>query len=218
MTPTAPTPLTVVVADDQRAVREGLAIIVASIEGLTVVGTAADGAEAVALVEQSRPDLVLMDLRMPGTDGVAATRAVRERSPETRVVVLTTYADDESVLAALHAGATGYLTKDAGRDDIGRALFAAAAGQGLLDPAAQRALLGAARPASRPSVLPDGLTEREGEVLGLVAAGLSNGEIAERLIVSEATVKSHINRIFAKTNSRDRPQAIAYAHRVGLAP
>jgi DNA-binding NarL/FixJ family response regulator len=224
----------VVVADDQRVVREGLATIVGSIPGLEVVGLAADGNEAVALAAELRPDAVLMDLRMPHLDGVAATSAIRQDQPAVRIVVLTTYADDDSVIAALSAGASGYLTKDATRDDIRRALEAAVAGQVVLDPAVQAALVQAAAagrlpavgedgasvtvPAKRPGGLPDGLTEREAEVLGLIGAGLSNGEIAARIYVSEATVKTHVNRIFAKTHSRDRAQAAAYALRAGLAP
>ena len=209
----------VVIADDQRVVREGLAIIVGSLPDFEVVGLAANGAEAVDLVERHQPDVVLMDLRMPELDGIEATATIRARFPDTQVVVLTTYADDESVLAALSAGARGYLTKDSGRQDIRRALEAAAAGQAVLDPQVQARLVQAAhlRPA-RPVTLPDGLTEREGEVLGLIAAGLSNAEIAARLFVGESTVKTHINRIFTKTQSRDRSQATAYAHRHGLAP
>ncbi len=209
----------VVIADDQRIVREGLATIVGTLDGMQVVGLAADGAEAVELVAAAGPDVVLMDLRMPVLDGVGATAAIRRDHPDTHVVVLTTYADDESVIAALSAGATGYLTKDASRDDIRRALEAAAAGQAVLDPSVQATLKQAARaggPVPRPAVLPDGLTEREAEVLTLIAAGLSNQEIAGRLFVSEATVKTHVNRIFAKTHSRDRTAAAAYAHRNGL--
>jgi len=207
----------VVIADDQRIVREGLTTIVGSLEGCEVVGAAADGAEAVALVSQLHPDVVLMDLRMPVMDGAEATRAIRAAHPTTQVVVLTTFADDESVLAALSAGALGYLTKDAGRDDIRRALEAAAAGQSLLDPVVQARLIQAVRP-RLPSAaeLPDGLTEREGQILILIAEGLSNAEIAERLVVGAATVKTHINRIFTKTESRDRSQATTYAHRHGL--
>ncbi len=208
----------VVIADDQRIVREGLATIVGSIAGLEVVGLAPDGAQAAQMVDQNGADVVLMDLRMPVMDGVAATALIRRNHPGTQVVVLTTYADDESIIAALSAGATGYLTKDATRDDIRRAIEAAAAGQSVLDPAVQARLLEAAqaRPTPRPAELPDGLTEREAEVLGLIAEGLSNQEIAGRLFVSEATVKTHINRIFAKTRSRDRTAAAAYAHRHGL--
>jgi DNA-binding NarL/FixJ family response regulator len=209
----------VLIADDQRVVRDGLAIIVGGFAGTEVVGLATDGAEAIGLAESEQPDVVLMDLRMPNVDGVEATRAIRERHPEVAVVVLTTYADDESIVAALSAGASGYLTKDAAREDIRRALEAATAGQAVLDPTVQAALLraaqqGVARPATPP--LPDGLTDREVEVLALIASGLSNHEIAERLYVAETTVKTHVNRIFAKTGSRDRAQAAVYAHRHGL--
>lgn len=215
---TAADELRVLIADDQRVVREGLATIVGSLGGFRVVATAVDGAEAVALAGEHRPDVVLMDLRMPVMDGVAATASLRDRLPETRVVVLTTYADEESVLGALEAGAVGYLTKDARREDIGRAISAAASGQAVLDQAAHARLLQAARSRPvRPASLPDGLTEREAEVLGLIGEGCSNAEIAARLYVGEATVKTHVNRIFAKTGSRDRAQAAAYAHRHGLA-
>ena len=208
----------VLIVDDQRVVREGLATIVAGFADTEVVRLAADGAEAVAAVSEDAPDVVLMDLRMPKTDGVEATREIRARQPSVPVVVLTTYADDDSILAALSAGAAGYLTKEASRDDIRRALEAAVAGQAVLDPVVQATLLKAAQLApARPATLPDGLTDREAEVLGLIAAGLSNTEIAERLFVAEATVKTHVNRIFAKTGSRDRAQAAIYAHRHGLA-
>ncbi len=209
----------VLIADDQRVVREGLATIVAGFPDTEVVGLAVDGAEAVALASECAPDVVLMDLRMPRMDGVDATREIRALHPAIPVVVLTTYADDDSVLAALSAGAAGYLTKDAARDDIRRALEAAVAGQSILDPAVQAALLKAAQhaPTTRPPSLPDGLTDREAEVLTLIAAGLSNTEIADRLYVAEATVKTHVNRIFAKTGSRGRAQAAVYAHRHGLA-
>jgi DNA-binding NarL/FixJ family response regulator len=214
----------VVIADDQRVVREGLATIVGGLPGVEVVGLAADGQEAISLVDEAQPDVVLMDLRMPVMDGATATSAIRARWPGTQVVVLTTYADDESILAALSAGASGYLTKDATRDDIRRALEAAAAGQSLLDPTVQSVLLQAAQAGFRPAPvaplagrdLPDGLTEREAEVLRLMANGRSNREIADQLYVAEATVKTHVNRIFAKTQSRDRAQATAYAHRHGL--
>jgi DNA-binding NarL/FixJ family response regulator len=208
----------VLIVDDQRVVREGLATIIGGFPGTAVVGLAADGAEAIDLAATCSPDIVLMDLRMPRVDGVEATRVIRARHPAVPVVVLTTYADDESVIAALSAGAAGYLTKDASRDDIRRALEAAVAGQAVLDPAVQAALLKAAqRHPARPATPPDGLTDREAEVLGLIAAGLSNAEIAARLFVAEATVKTHVNRIFAKTGSRDRAQAAAYAYRQGLA-
>ncbi len=215
----------VLVVDDQRVVREGLATIVGSLPGVEVVGLAANGAEAEAAAAEHQPDVVLMDLRMPGTDGVQATTAIRRRFPATQVVVLTTYSDDSSIVEALSAGATGYLTKDATRDDIRRALEAAAGGQGVLDPVVQARLLEAARagvqaeraaPLQGHRPLPDGLTDREAEVLVLIAAGSSNSEIAAELYVAEATVKTHVNRILAKTGSRDRTQAAAYAHRHGL--
>jgi len=211
----------VLIADDQRVVREGLATIVAGLPDTDVVGLAADGAEAVQLVAEHTPDVVLMDLRMPRLDGVGATREIRRSHPSCAVVVLTTFADDDSVVTALSAGAAGFLTKDASKDDIRRALEAAVAGQSVLDPAAQAAVVKAMARADSPTrppsaTLPDGLTEREAEVLALLAAGLSNSEIAARLFVAEATVKTHINRIFAKTQSRDRAQAAVYAHRHGL--
>ena len=208
----------VLIADDQRVVREGLATIVAGFTDAEVVGLAADGVEAVELVAECDPDVVLIDLRMPRMDGVDATRAIRAGHPSIPVVVLTTYADDDSILAALSAGAAGYLTKDASRGDIRRALEAAVAGQTVLDPVVQASLLKAAQQApARPATLPDGLTDREAEVLTLIAAGLSNTEIADRLFVAETTVKTHVNRIFAKTGSRDRAQAAVYAYRHGLA-
>jgi DNA-binding NarL/FixJ family response regulator len=213
-----PATVRVLVVDDQRAVREGLVTIVGTLPSTEVVGSAADGAEAVELTARLGPDVVLMDLRMPGVDGVAATAEIRSAHPATQVVVLTTYADDESVMAALGAGAVGYLTKDAGREDIGRAVAAAVSGQSVLDRSVQSLLVDAAR--SRPSApasLPDGLTGREAEVLRLIAQGCSNTEVAGRLYIGEATVKTHVNRIFSKTQSRDRAQAVAYAHRHGLA-
>jgi len=212
----------VLIADDQRIVREGLATIVGSLDGIEVVGLAGDGKEAVALTGDHQPDVVLMDLRMPVMDGAAATAEIRAHYPATSVVVLTTYADDDSIIAALSAGASGYLTKDATRDDIRRALEAASAGQTVLDSSVQASLVRAATggaahsPTAVPRELPDGLTEREAEVLTLIAQGRSNSEIASQLYVAEATVKTHVNRIFAKTQSRDRAQAAAYAHMQGL--
>ena len=216
-----PQPVTVVVADDQAAVREGLVLLLGTLPGITVVGQAEDGAAAVETVAASDPQVVLMDLNMPRLDGVEATRRIRADHPQTQVVVLTTYSDDESIIGALQAGALGYLTKDATRAEIGRAVLAAAAGQAVLDPAVQqRLLLAAARaPASQPDQDhdPDELTPRESDVLRLIAEGKSNREIARALYVSEATVKTHVNRIFAKTGSRDRTQAIRYAYTHGYA-
>lgn len=194
--------------------------LLGTVSGIEVVGAAADGEEALARVAELAPDVVLMDLRMPRVDGVEATRRIRTRHPTTQVVVLTTYADDESIFGALRAGAIGYLTKDAGREEIRRAVEAAATGQAVMDSEVQARLVEVAvapAPPGDTTSLPDGLTEREGEVLRLIAAGKSNAQIAVQLFVSEATVKTHINRIFSKTASRDRAQAVAYAHRRGLA-
>lgn len=213
----------VLVADDQRVVREGLATILGLLAGVEVVGTAADGDEAVALAVKLRPDVVLMDLRMPHSDGVQATRRLHEHDASIRVLVLTTYADDRSVIDALRAGARGYLTKDCGAQEICAALHRVMAGQAVIDPAVQHHLVSAiiASPATSSDEqeprLPDRLTRREAEVLSLVAQGLSNAEIADRLVVSETTVKSHINHLFAKTGVRDRAQAVSYAYRHGLA-
>jgi DNA-binding NarL/FixJ family response regulator len=212
----------VVVADDQTAVREGLTLLLDLLDDVTVVGGAADGEEAVRVAIELDADVVLMDLRMPRCDGVQATTRLRAEHPRTQVVVLTTYAEDADIIAALRAGALGYLTKDAGRVQIAHAVRAAAAGQSVLDPQVQQRLLAAASAAppaatGRTDQLPDGLTSREADVLRLIADGLSNREIAAKLYVSEATVKSHINRLFAKTGVRDRAQAVQYAYRHGLA-
>ena len=215
-------PIRVLVADDQRVVREGLGTLLGLITGIDVVGTAADGDEALALAIQLRPDVVLMDLRMPRCDGIEATRRLREHDARVKVLVLTTYADDRSVIDALRAGARGYLTKDAGAAEIRAALERVTRGQPAIDPAVQQHLLDAIT-ASGPSQdaepappFPAGLTAREAEVLSLIAQGLSNSEIASQLVLSETTVKSHINHLFAKTGVRDRAQAVTYAYQHGL--
>jgi DNA-binding NarL/FixJ family response regulator len=210
----------VLLADDQRLVRESLATLLGLLDGIELAGTAADGEEAVALAHAHEPDVVLMDLRMPRCDGIEATRRLSAELPSARVIALTTYADDESVLGALRAGARGFLTKDAGAADIRAAIEAVARGEAALDPAVQHHVVAAvsSAPAAPADALPDDLTPREAEVLSLIAAGLSNQEIAERLVVSPATVKSHINHLFAKASVRDRAQAVAYAYRHGLAP
>jgi len=211
----------VLLADDQRVVREGLATLLGLLDGVEVAGTAADGDEVVGLAAEIRPDVVLMDLRMPGCDGVEATRRLRADNPDVKVLMLTTYADDRSVIEALRAGARGYLTKDAGAEEIRQALLQVTSGRAAIDPAVQHHLLEAiadspATESADGAPLPDGLTPRESEVLTLIAQGLSNSEIAAQLVVSETTVKSHINHLFAKTGVRDRAQAVTYAYRHGL--
>jgi DNA-binding NarL/FixJ family response regulator len=222
-------PVRVLLADDQRLVRESLGTLLGLLPGIDLVGSASDGEEALAMVEQHRPDIVLMDLRMPRMDGIEATRRLREVHPDVRVIALTTYADDESVLGALRAGARGYLTKDAGSEDIRGAILTVAAGEAALDPSVQHHVvaalardgLGTGEPPAgvggAEATLPDDLTPREAEVLALIAGGLSNAEIAERLFVSPTTVKSHINHLFAKAGLRDRAQAVNYAYRTGIA-
>ncbi len=209
----------VLVADDQRVVREGLATLLGLLAGVEVAGTAANGDEALALAIKFRPDVVLMDLRMPHCDGVEATRRLRDHDASIKVLVLTTYTDDRSVIDALRAGARGYLTKDAGAAEIREALQRVTQGQAAIDPAVQHHLVSAivTGPSTPPAPqLPAGLTQREAEVLTLIAQGLSNTEIAGRLVVSETTVKSHINHLFAKTGVRDRAQAVTYAFQHGL--
>jgi DNA-binding NarL/FixJ family response regulator len=232
--------LRIVVADDQRAVREALATVLDAEPGFEVVGLAADGDEAVELAHRLSPAVVLMDLRMPNVDGVAATRRLAAELPAVKVVVLTTFADDTSIMGALEAGALGFLTKDAGREQIALAVRSAAAGQAVLDPLVQASLLRAASPAGTgtvapgasgaagasaeppasaapaPEALPDDLTPREADVLRAIAAGRSNAEIATELFISEVTVKSHINHLFAKIHARSRAEAVRYAYDHGL--
>jgi DNA-binding NarL/FixJ family response regulator len=216
-------PIRVLIADDQRVVREGLTMLVGLIDGVEVVDTASDGIEAVERARSARPDVVLMDLRMPRLEGAEATREIRATLPATQVLVLTTYADDASLFPALQAGAHGYLTKDASAEEIEQAIKALVAGQTHLDPAVQQRLVAAVLdskavvPSGGALTLPDDLTQRETEVLKLIAAGLSNADIAEALVVSAATVKTHVNRIFYKTGARDRAQAVRYAYEHGLA-
>ena len=206
----------VLLADDQRVVREGLGTLLGLLDGIELVGTAADGEEVLALAARHDPDVVLMDLRMPRMDGIEAIRRLAERGERPRTIASTTYADDASVLGALRAGARGYLTKDAGAEQIRAAVEAVARGEAALDPAVQHHVLAAlTEPAA--AELPDGLTPREAEVLALIAEGLTNAEIAERLVVSAATVKTHVNHIFAKAGVRDRAQAVVYAYANGLA-
>jgi DNA-binding NarL/FixJ family response regulator len=226
----------VLVADDQKVVRDGLSALLGLLPGVEVVGTAGDGEEAVRRARDLMPDVVLMDLRMPNCDGVEATRRLRQATPPIPVVVLTTYSDDDSVLAALRAGARGFLTKNASADDILHAISVVCAGEAQLEPSVQRRLLdaigrgdgfggesraggdaAAAAPAASTHPWPDGLTRREAQVLSEIGAGLSNAEIARKLVISDTTVKTHINHLLAKTAARDRAQLVAYAFRLGLA-
>jgi DNA-binding NarL/FixJ family response regulator len=235
----------VLIADDQKVVREGLVSLIGLLPGITVVGAATDGDDAVRQALELEPDVVLMDLNMPRCNGVEATERLRRLRPDTLVVVLTTYSDDAWVFSALQAGARGFLTKDAGADEILRAITDVAAGHAQLDPAVQRRLLdalsggerfgtdrvgvdrvgvdrvpgglGGAAEGGGAAESPEGLTPREAEVLTHIAAGESNAEIAAALIVSEATVKTHVNHIFSKTGLRDRAQLVGFAFRNGLA-
>jgi len=221
----------VLIADDQRVVRDGLVLLIGMLDGIEVVGAASNGSEAVELAERLRPDVVLMDLSMPVLDGIAATALLRERLPDVPVLVLTTYADDDSVFPALRAGARGYLTKDADDDQVEAAIHHLYDGRIWLDPVVQARLVAGIQPGGivptdpvrtpdaprqEPGPLPDGLTPREAEVLTLIAEGLSNAQICARLVVSPATVKTHINRVFAKIGANDRAQAVRYAYRNNL--
>ncbi len=214
-----PAPLRIVVADDQASVREGLVLLLGLLPDIEVVASAADGRQAIDLVAQHQPDAVLLDLHMPVMDGIEATRQLTERHPAVAIVVLTTYDDDTSVFTALRAGARSYLTKDADRAEIASALRSAAAGLSVLSPSVRAALLTAATqgtpagqaPPVPPGELPDGLTRREAEILAMMARGMTNPDIAAQLYLSSHTIKSHINRIFAKTGSADRAGAVRYA-------
>jgi DNA-binding NarL/FixJ family response regulator len=213
--------VTVLIADDQKVVRDGLAMMLGLLDGITVVGTAIDGADALRQAGQLAPDVVLMDLNMPGVDGVEATSRLLASGSRSRVVVLTTYADDTTVFRALQAGARGYLTKDAGAEEIQQAILTVARGEAQLDPSVQRRLLEALADGApygvAPAPEPSGLTAREEEVLREIAHGRGNSEIAAHLHVSEATVKTHVNHLLAKTACRDRAALVAYAFRTGRA-
>ncbi|MDI5981470.1 response regulator [Amycolatopsis magusensis] len=208
----------VIVADDQQAVREGLTALLGMAADVVVTGSAANGRQVLDLLAAgTEADVVLMDLRMPVLDGVEATTRITAEHPGTAVVVLTTYADDDSIAGALRAGARGYLTKDAGRAEIASALRCAVTGQSAFDPAVTRKLVeafDATPPTSR--VPPDRLTAREAEVLGLIGGGLTNAEIAAKLFIGETTVKTHINNAFAKIGVRNRAEAVRYAYRHDL--
>ncbi|HEY0002430.1 MAG TPA: response regulator transcription factor [Actinoplanes sp.] len=214
----------VLVVDDQQIVREGLVALVGLIGEVEVVGQAGDGAEAVRLAHETSPHVVLMDLRMPVLDGAEATRQIVAADPEANVVVLSTYADNESIAAAMRAGARGYLTKDATRAQITAAIRSAAEGQSTFDATVSRRLVAAlsepatepAAPAARRKNLPDGLTAREMEVLELISRGLTNAEIAAQLFIGETTVKTHINNAFLKIGAKSRVDAVRYAYQHDL--
>jgi DNA-binding NarL/FixJ family response regulator len=204
-------PIRLLIVDDHPVVRDGLRGMFTGTSEVDVVGEAADGAEAVTLAEALRPDVILMDLRMPGVDGVTAIGRLSERGLETRVLVLTTYDTEADVVPAIEAGATGYLLKDAPRDELFRAVRAAARGQSVLSPSVAAKLIGQVRaPAREP------LSQREMEVLGLIARGSTNREAAAHLFISEATVKTHLLHIYGKLGVRDRASAVAAAYERGL--
>jgi len=207
----------VLLVDDQALVRGGFRMILEARPDLEVVGEAGDGAEAVALAARLRPDVVLMDVRMPGMDGLEATRRIVASGSPARIIVLTTYDVDDSVFAALRAGASGFMLKDVRPADLAEAVRVVARGDALLAPSVTRRLLdrfAATLPGPAPSL--DGLTDREVEVLRLVALALSNAEIAERLVLTEATVKTHVSSVLRKLGLRDRVQAVVLAYDVGL--
>lgn len=210
----------VLLADDQAMVRAGFRLILAAESDIAVAGEAADGVEAVAAARRLRPDVTLMDIRMPRLDGIAATRRLLADDPApTRVVVLTTFDIDSYVYDALRAGASGFLLKNAPPEDLVQAIRVVAAGAALLDPAVTRRVIEEFARTPTPGPVPPevaGLTEREYEVLHQVARGLSNAEIAATLVVSEATVKTHVARMLAKLGLRDRVQAVVYAYERGL--
>ena len=208
-------PIRIVIADDHAVVREGLRAFLGLQDDLEVVAEASDGAEAADEVERLRPDVALVDLVMPGVDGLGAIERIRERAPETRIVVLTSFTDDSRLFAALEAGASGYLLKDVQPAELAQAIRTVAAGEALLDPALTARLLRRVAESGRP---PDhaGLTSRELDVLRLLGRGLSNRQIAAELVLSEKTVKTHVSSILHKLHVADRTQAALYAVRAGL--
>lgn len=214
----------VALADDQRLLREGLRIILEATPDLDLVGEAADGVAATELASALKPDVILMDIRMPGRDGIAATEIIRRAVPETRVLLLTTYDMPELLVEGLRAGASGFLLKDCSAEELTAAVRAVARGQVLLQTASAAQLLTQMPSAQRNEAAPETpsennlrLTGRERDVLQLITEGRSNGEIAANLVVSEATVKTHVHHIFAKLGARDRAHAVALAHQLGLA-
>jgi DNA-binding NarL/FixJ family response regulator len=208
----------VVICDDQAIIRDGLEMLLKLERDILVVGLAQDGAEAVEIAAAASPDVVLMDLKMPGMNGVEATRRIRAQRPQTAVLVLTTYDDDEWVFDAVRAGASGYLLKDTPREKVIEAIRGTAAGRAFVDPAVAGKLLDhtASRQMQPASHLTDKLTEREAEVLRLMARGLNNADIAGRLHLSEGTIRNHVSAILSKLGASDRTQAAIIAIRHGL--
>ncbi|MEU9541057.1 response regulator transcription factor [Streptomyces mirabilis] len=214
-------PIRVVLADDQQLIRTALRMVIADIEDVEVVGEAADGEEAVTRAEELRPDVVVMDIRMPGVDGIEATRRITTGAGESRVVVLTTFDDDDYVYGALRAGASGFLVKDMAMDDIIGAIRVVAAGDALIAPSVTRRLIQDFTSArsfepARPRRDLTAITDRERDVLTLVGTGLSNAEIAERLFISVATAKTYLTRLLSKLDARDRVQLVIIAYEAGL--
>lgn len=214
-----PDSVRVLVVDDQRLVREGIASLLSIQEGIEVVGTAVDGQDAVEKAPQLQPDVILMDVRMPTLDGIAATAAIRRMLPDCRVLMLTTFDDEEYIIRSLQVGAMGYLLKDIPAGDLAQAIRLTSAGIYQLSPSVAGKLvgqLGARARTGPPSAPPTDLTERELEVLRLVARGATNREIAEALMVSEGTVKNHVSNILGRLGLRDRVQVAIYAYDHGL--
>ncbi|HEU5333167.1 MAG TPA: response regulator transcription factor [Actinocrinis sp.] len=213
-------PIRVLVADDQALVRGAFQVLVDSAPGMSVVGTAADGAEAVELALRERPDVVLMDVRMPRLDGIEATRRIAAAAPDVRVLILTTFDLDEYVYSALRAGASGFLLKDTPPAALLDAVAVVSAGEALLAPSVTRRLIEEfarrPEPARVPRVALDGVTGREREVLALIGRGLSNAEIAGHLVLAAPTVKTHVSRLLMKLGARDRAQLVIVAYESGL--
>jgi DNA-binding NarL/FixJ family response regulator len=212
---------TVVIADDDELMRAGLAAVISSDPSIELVGEASNGREAVALVRDKAPDVVLMDVRMPDLDGIAATRELTRATPDTRVLILTTFEEDDYIFGGLRAGASGFMLKRSRPEELIAAVHTLAAGESLLSPSVTRRVIDrmAHAPDPAPAAPPpvaDELTPREREVLELIATGLSNGEIADELVIEPTTVKTHVKRILMKLGLRDRVQAVIFAYEHGL--